>query len=288
MRNRWFPAAIVMLAAALLALPAPGTAKDKPVQSAWAAEPVKVDGLDLEWPAASLASDEDTKVAYGFRNDEKDLYLVFVFNDPKSMSSIDATGLTVFFNAEGKKKKDNGVVFKARRVNAQELVAAWEKEGQIVSDERKRELAARPFYVLYESEVINKKQDKPEAVPPGAVPATPPYFRNALKEKVAVYEIRIPLSRAGQPGGIGVAPGAAIKLGFEWGGMTEDMRKAMMARRAAAGSQAVSMDTSMEDSLRDGDEGIDGGREGSSPFLRGPKKRSFWIDLKLAAAPGGF
>jgi hypothetical protein len=274
--------------AALFALAAPGPAKDKPVPSAWAADAVKVDGLDLEWPAAGLAVDEDTKVAYGFRNDDRDLYIVVVFNDPKSLSSIDATGLAVYFSAEGKKKKDNGVLFKARRVTPQELIAAWEKEGQVVTEERKRELMARPFYVMYESEVINKKRARAEAVPAGGVPASPPYFRNALREKTAVYEFRIPLSRAGQPGGIGIAPGAALKLGFEWGGMTADMRKAMMARRAAMGSQAVSMDTTMsEDSIKDGDERADVGGGGLSDIRRGPKKYSFWIDLKLAAAPGG-
>ncbi|MBN2206187.1 MAG: hypothetical protein JW742_02180 [Candidatus Aminicenantes bacterium] len=266
----------------------PAAAKDAPVRSAWAAEPVKVDGLDLEWTAAELAVDKDTQAAYGFRNDGRNLYLVFIFNDPKSLSSIDATGMTVYSNAEGKKKKDNGIVFKARRVNAQELIAAWEKDGQVVTEERKREIAGRPFYVLYESEVIDKKRSEPGAGDPGAAPAEPPLFRNALKDKIAVYEFRIPLSRAGQPGGIGAAPGAAIKLGFEWGGMTEEMRKAMMARRAAAGSQAATMDTSMEGAIRGGDERADAGRDTSSPFMRGPKKHSFWIDLELAAPPGGF
>lgn len=284
-RTRFVILSALAALALLCALPAPS--KDAPLRSAWAAEPVRVDGVDAEWPPAGLTVDEDTKAAFGFRNDASDLYLVFVFNDPKALSSIDATGLTVYFNAEGKKKKDTGVVFKARRVSAQELVAAWEKEGQVVSEERKRELAARPFYVLYESEVINKKRDAPPAAEPGSVPPAPPVFRTALRDKVAVYEFRIPLSRAGQPGGIGAAPGAGVKVGFEWGGMTEEMRKAMMARRAAAGSQAVSMDTSLDGSLKDGDERADAGRDGASPFMRGPKKHSFWVDLQLAAAPDG-
>ncbi|MCJ7588821.1 MAG: hypothetical protein MUQ00_13110 [Candidatus Aminicenantes bacterium] len=271
----------------LLSFSGIGSAKDKSVQSRWTVEPLKVDGLDLEWTAEALTPEEDMKVSYGFRNDGKDLYLVFVFNDPKYLSSIDATGMTVYFNAEGKKKKDNGIIFRARRVTPQELIAVWEKEGQTLSEERKKELLVRPYYIVYESNVINKNPDKSAPAATEASLSQPPFFRNALKDKVAVYEFRIPLSRTGQPGGIGAAPGAAVKLGFEWGGMTEDMRKAMMARRAAMGSQAVSMDTSMESSIRDGDEGADAGREGPSGFARGPKKYSFWIDLKLAAAQGG-
>jgi len=289
MRNRLFPSIPLIVGMTLLSLAGPGWAKDKAVQSAWAAEAVKVDGLDLDWSTSVLTPEEDMQVSYGFLNDGQDLYLVFLFNDQKYLSSIDATGMTVYFNAEGKKKKDNGVVFKAKRVTAQELIASWEKEGQVVSEERKREIGTRPFYIRYECEAINKKQAETEAVAPGTAAGSPPVFRNALKGKVAVYEFRIPLSRTGQPGGIGTVPGAAIKLGFEWGGMTEEMRKAMMARRAAMGSQAVSMDTSMDaESLGDGDERVDAGRDGSAPFMRGPKKYSFWIDLKLAAAPGGF
>jgi len=58
----------------------------------------------------------------------------------------------------------------------------------------------------------------------------------------------------------------------------------MMARRAAMGSQAGATDTSMEASLRDGDDRADVGGDGPSGFTHGPKKYSFWIDLKLAAA----
>ena len=284
MNNRKLFIILVAVGLMFLSFRGIGLAKDKAVQSQWTAEPLKVDGLDLEWAADALTPEEDMKVSFGFRNDGKDLYLVFIFNDPKYLSSIDATGLAVYFNAEGKKKKDNGVVFRARKVTPRELIAVWEKEGQTVTEERKKELLTRPYYVVYESDVINKKPDKETPAATEASPAQPPVFRNALKGKVAVYEFRIPLGRAGQPGGIGAAPGAAVKFGFEWGGMTEDMRKAMMARRAATGSQAVSMDTSMESSIREGDERVDAGREGPSGFTHGPKKYSFWIDLKLAAA----
>ncbi len=289
MKVSGYPKVFALFGLFSLMVAGPGLAKDKVVVSQWASEPLEVDGLNLEWTADALTSKDDMKVSYAFRNDDKDLYLVFVFNDPKYLSTIDATGMTVYFNAEGKKKKDNGVIFKTKRATPQELIANWEKEGQTVSDERKRELMSRPYYIVFWTDVINKKPDKTTAAAAGTtVSDKPPVFRNGFKDKLAVYEFRIPLSRAGQPGGVGAVPGQTIKFGFEWGGMTEQMRKEMIARRAAMGSQAGAPEVDIDNALGEGDESVDLGQGGPSGFSRGPKQYSFWIDLKLAAAPGGF
>ena len=98
-----------------------------------------------------------------------------------------------------------------------------------------------------------------------------------------VYEFRVPLaSRDVHPAGVGSGPGETIKLGFEWGGMTKEMRAAMMGRDEMPDQSRVSDEDARGERAQD--EGA-----GSSPSLarsvQGPKQYSFWVDLKLAQAP---
>jgi hypothetical protein len=258
-------------------------AKEKSVDSQWSSLPAVIDGLDAEWAGAEMNPAEDIGVSFAFRNDASNLYILFIFDDPKYLSSVDATGLNVYFSGQGKKGKDLGLKFIKKTVSADQLIAALENKGEVLPDDRKAELRMKRTYVLFESDVINKKKQTAQAGQEGVV-SEPPAFRSANKGKTVVYEFRIPLSRAGQPGGIGTEPGKAIKLGFEWGGMTPDMRKAMMARRAAMGSRATATDTSIEGAVNEGSDRADLGSGGpGDSFQRGPKKYSFWVDVSLAA-----
>ena len=87
--------------------------------------------------------------------------------------------------------------------------------------------------------------------------------------------------------GAAAAPGAALKLGFEWGGMTAELRSAYMARMADAGSQARGagggdLGDQLGGGYEGGGEGGMGGGMGGRPDPR-TRKHSFWIDVQLAA-----
>ena len=58
-----------------------------------------------------------------------------------------------------------------------------------------------------------------------------------MRGQAAVYEFKIPLSRVAQAGAA-IQPGSPIKVGFEWGGMTNEIMKNIMAGRASSGSTA--------------------------------------------------
>lgn len=102
------------------------------------------------------------------------------------------------------------------------------------------------------------------------------------KDKVSAYECRIPLGGTPREGGIGIGPGKGIKIGFEWGGMTEEIKKARMAQRTGAETQASPAATDMESRLTGDLESLDMEEDGSSGYSRCPKKYSFWVDVKLA------
>jgi len=92
---------------AIIALCVPGISEDKRVESIWAATPVEIDGLNDEWEGDTLTFEKNVKVDYGFRNDSENLYVLFIFKEPRRfMSTINKTGMTLWLNAEGKKKKN--------------------------------------------------------------------------------------------------------------------------------------------------------------------------------------
>jgi len=277
---------LVLLTAGLLltALAGQGFAKEKTVESKWTGAAMVIDGLDAEWQGEALNTDDDGMADYALRNDGAHLYLLFVIKDPKFLSSINATGLTVYLSPEGKKSKDHGLRFIRRPVPAEQLIASMEKSGELLTEEKKAEMRAKKFYLVFQCEVIDKNPDKKASGAEG-VPAGPPIYRAMTKDKLLVYECRIPLGGAPQAGGVGIGPGKSLRIGFEWGGMTDEMRKARMAQRAAAESQASAAATDMESRLTGDLESIDMESGGPSGYSRSPKKYSFWADVKLADTP---
>ncbi len=95
------------------------------------------------------------------------------------------------------------------------------------------------------------------------------------QQNLLVFEFAIPLKRMmEQTSGAEIEPGKRVKVGFEWGGMTEEM-KAEVKRRSAA----------LERTRSPSSDPMAGGVVGSSVpmgLLSGPKKYSFWVDVQLA------
>ncbi len=239
------------------------------VQSKWAAPPPDIDGQNVEWQGETMALQKNVDVEYALRNDGRNLYILVIFKNPKYLSSIEKTGMTLYASTSGKKDKDFSVRFVRKAVNGEELVAYMEKQGQPLSEERKNQLIGRPQFVIFEATAVNKKGE--DMFPGGPVPEVDlPGFRYGKQEDQVVYEFRVPLCpREIHPAGIGANPGQDIILGFEWGGMTGAMRG-----RSGVGTGA-DMTT----------ERATGRYDGPVPDVsRGPKKYSFWVDAKLASA----
>jgi len=271
-KNKLILGLIQVIALSLLAstvLPAENT-----VQSTWTASPPQIDGQSEEWLGDAMTFEKSVGVDYAFRNDGRNLYVLFIFKDPKFLSSIDMTGITLYANTLGKKDKDWGVKFLKKTVTGEQLIEYMEKMGQPLAEERKKEIKDKPQLVLFTATAVNKKGE--EIFPAGPVQDIDlPGFRIGRQENMVLYEFRIPLvSREVHPAGIGTEPGKDIKIGFEWGGLTKEMRETMRGR--ARGTQTGADMTK---------ETITGTYEGSpSTGPAGPKKYSFWVDVKLAQA----
>ncbi len=274
----------VLIVLAVFVLFHPVLAKEKLVQSTWAAEPAKIDALEEEWSGVALISEEGVGADLAFRNDGDNLYILFIIKNKDFLSTLEATGMTIYYDNLGKKKKDYGLRFFRRQITPDEFMQIIERRGQTLSEEQKEEIRSKPSYVLYDGERIEKKKTSPLDTPLAAG-LKPPAFRYTRKGEATVFEFRIPLSRDSQPAGIGVAAGGTLKIGFEWGGLTKEMQEARLARAASASERSAERDTASEDHARGSETGGFATGGPSSRLSRtGPKKYSFWLDVKLASS----
>jgi hypothetical protein len=244
-------------------------AEEVVIQSVWTDKAPKIDGSADDWADVTPTSWEKGRVNCAFRNSGDSLYVLFVISDPKFRSTIEGTGITLYFNAEGK-NKDYAIHFRKKRISAEEAIALQEKQKPL-TEEQKTQIRAQSVYNLFHSEVINKKAGSP--APELGFSGKPALFRYAPQQKSLVYEFIVPLPRAEEwAAGAGAEAGQAIMVGFEWGGMTEEMRK-MAARQLGASSGIAN-------------EEIDGRERDIVPdHLSGrvPKKYIYWGQLKLAS-----
>jgi hypothetical protein len=285
-----------------------GFAQSGAVQSQWADVPVNIDGLDQDWEGVTFVVDKKSNAEYAFKNDGKNLYILFVFKDAVAKSTIDQLGMKIYYNAEGKKKKAEGLHFMRRSLTPQELVDSLEARGEALTEERKAELLKQPGFVLFEGEPLGFKptgradsvpveaptfraqqaagQKRPQqaAQPAGGRGGTARGGQPGQRGGKSVYEYRIPLDRNPYLGGIGTEPGKSLKLYFEWGGMTKEMRAQAMTRSAEGATSARAGSVDLETSLRGGSESIDSGGGGGGGIRRSStaKKHSFWVDVNLA------
>jgi len=265
---------------AVLVAAVPYFAKDKIIESKWTAMPLQIDGQTAEWAQDVLETSKSEQVSYAFKNDANYLYVLFIFNESKTMSSISATGMTFWINTEGKEKKNYGMRFYPRTITGEMLVKEMEKQGETIAEERKQELlkSKSPFR-LFACDAVNKKGD---VIPhPGKGMAT---FRTGRVGTNTVYEFVIPVTFINDPASktpFDVAK--PFKVGFEWGGMTEEMKKAQAANIGDQGVAARASESNLESQITEGEGRGFNAPDASLTGMRSKFKRyEMWIDLKIA------
>jgi len=269
----------------VLALCAPGIAKKKKeimIESQWAQNPVRIDGMNDDWANSIFNSEKKVKVDYAFMNDAQNLYILFIFKKPTTryISSIDFTGMKILFSPEGKKVKDYGIRFIVKKISADEYIALLEKEIGPASEAKKEQIRANPAYVLYGHEMISKESSE-------GLKLMGPVFRSKRQQGTFIYEFSIPLEKLAELSSeIGAEPGKSIQVGFEWGGMTAEIKKALAARIGDGIAKAQDQKAGGLTSERRAGSGL-GDVESSRSRLEQmrrmrPKKHSFWVSLKLA------
>jgi len=195
--------------------------EDPVAQSQWTSSPPKLDGLAGEWRSDSLLPVEKLDLDYGFRNDDRNLYILLVFKNPKFLSSIDAVGITISGGPGGTKNKNNAVKFVKRILTTDQYISMLENQGAPLTGEEREELRRQPRYPVFAAFAVDKK-GKILSPSGAATNVEPPAFQTRRQENVSTYEFRIPLtSREPCPAGIEAGPGTTISVSFKWGGSAQ-------------------------------------------------------------------
>jgi len=257
---------------------AAGAQQQAAVASAWTNEPVAIDGLKQDWEGVPLIDGKKDGVSYAFRNDGDSLYVLLVIRDPKYRSTIEGTGVTLYLDAKGAKAKGYGILFKRLRLGPEEYIAHLEKRGPLSEDDKAGIRKKAGFY-LYHHQVLDRKGKPFEALNEGL--PRPAVFKYAADGPVMAWEFSVPLARGSElAAGVGAVPGASVAVGFEWGGETEEMRKAA-AKRLREGANTAN--EQVGGGL--GGQSLDSGPRGAGPAAKRmptPKKYMFWTAVKLA------
>jgi hypothetical protein len=275
MRNKIF-ARTFLLSLVILAVCFAGFSKEKAVESMWVGSSLSVDGLDDDWVGDTLNFEKKFEVDYAFRNDADNLYVLFIFKDPVYQSTIKDTGMTLWINTEGKKKKKYGIYFNKRRVTADSVISILEKQKGPLPEAEKNNIRSKPFYFFYQGDVKDKKGKILTPTALGGELAVP-LFRAQAKQKMMVYEFVMSLRILEKLSAKHkMEPGKTVKIGFEWGGLTERMKAQRMARL----EQRLARES--ERKAQEGESQRTGGSSADARLSKGPKKYSFWVDVELA------
>lgn len=280
MRNKIF-ARTLLLSLVVLAVCLAGFSKEETIASMWRGSPLSIDGADDDWAGDTLSFAKMFKVDYAFKNDAENMYVLFIFKDPLFLSTIKDTGMTFWINTEGKKKKKYGITFKMITLPADNLISLLEKQRGPLPEAEKNRIRSKPNYMFYQGDVRDKKGNILTPTALGGELAMP-IFKSQPKQNMMVYEFVMPLRILEKLSAKHkMEPGKTVKVGFEWGGLTERMKAQRMARlkqAAERGSGTKATTTSARegdlDRRSDGDLNLRSGK--------GPKKYLFWVDVSLA------
>lgn len=247
------------------------------IASNWTSTPMYIDGISEDWSGESFHSEKRLSVDYCFRNDGENLYVLFLFKDPQYLSTIKDTGMTLWFNLEGKKKRTYGITFTKKAVSSEVYIAILEQQQGPLSEQEKNSIRANPQYFLHNAKVAGTKS-KETSEASDALEAQNVIFRTERQKEGVVYEFAIPLKRATEESlGIGAEPGKVVKIAFEWGGITPAMKEARLRREAEPEGRPMDPAVTSESWSK----GSSYGR-GMPGELRGPKKYTIWVDVELA------
>ena len=248
------------------------------VKSSWTETPLTIDGLTKDWANETLALENVLNVEYAFLNDGENLYILFIFKDPSKMSSIQQTGMTLWFDITGTRKKEYGLRFQTKMFPTEAYIALLEKQMGPMPEMMKEQLRQKKSHLVFHNQVIDKKGETAIMVTGPNAPA----YKSNLGKDMSVYEFRIPLKKVkAQVVGIGTEPGRTVKIGFEWGGLTKEMKEEMMRMRAEK-SKVSDLSAEISGELKQERDGVSGGYDLAFQFKKGTKKHSFWVDVALA------
>jgi hypothetical protein len=263
------------------------SSKTTEMQSHWSADSIKVDGQVEDWSNTPLTYFEDEQVSLGLRNDDENLYILFRTKSQTWERLIRTSGLTMWLDETGGKKKDFGI----RYIGGLSL-SEMQKTG-IVSErglldslmpEQKQRLIRERETMANQIEVLSEEGKQKIIIP--ADGSRGPAISSAVSQGIYTYELRIPLQdKRGdyyfikpQP------PGQTLGIGLEWGGI--DNLKQMMQQRGEGMEGGGRPPGGIGPGSGGPPGGVGPGGSGpGGPSGQRPERQKIWVKILLALPP---
>ncbi len=241
--------------------------KSQKIPGSWTESEIRIDGKIDDWQNIPVMFYEEEGAAVSFCNDSSWLNIQFRTTDPKWARSIKVSGITLYFDTNGKQNKDFFIKYQGgppMNELMNKLPARMkEKMPHIGSD------PITQFSCYIKNRIIEKPIHTDGSEGPAAAYDTSYGFY--------CYEFRLPLEESTiRYYGLGIEPGKPISIGVEWGAMGD-----MKNSRPDMNERSIGMDG-----------GRGGGRMGGGPRGGGrksnrgemPSKQEVWLQCRLAAS----
>jgi hypothetical protein len=197
--------------------------KNLETESRWADSKIVIDGRTTDWPSVQGVYLSEQNAAFTFNNDGEFLYVLFRTTDLGWAQTIKMTGLTLYFDIKGGKKKDVSICYKGGPTMEQAM-AVQKNSARNASSMPTPPTGQRPGG-MQESQVPSltcsiKDRITDKSVPLGGMAGPAAAFDTC--QGFFTYEFRIPLAAGeGDYYGIGAKPGQIVSVGGIWGDMGE-------------------------------------------------------------------
>lgn len=136
-------------------------AKEELIKSQWLSSIVNIDGSLEDWAEIGVYLDKRVMTECALRNNNETLFILFVLKDRKYFSTIQSSGLTIWFNSDGTKKKNDGLNFLKKMIAAADYINELEQQKSPLSEEDKKKILENPSYVFHLAELITKNNEDP-------------------------------------------------------------------------------------------------------------------------------
>jgi hypothetical protein len=259
----------------LVATTAPLVAKIRLVDSRFTDKPPLLDGKTTDWDSALIQKEDACEVNFAFQNTARNLYVVFTFASPKTITTFAKTGIVLWLDSKNDKNTDFGLRFRKMKLTPDQFIVLWEKQNGPLADDKKAQLRTQPFYIVDRIDRIEK--GKEQTLPLQAPTEATPQYQIDATTGLPSLEFRIPFS---QIAGFTLPVSGHLGVGFEWGGLTAKSQGSLYDMQERSETyERDNLDTENLTEYHDTD-GYSAGRT-RDHFRRPPAKYSFWVEVNL-------
>lgn len=264
--------------------------KSEQFDSHWANSHIKIDGDFSDWENIPARYFEEQDVLMAMANDDDNLYLAFRFRDRKWLMAIRMTGLTIWLNAEGKKKETFGIRYSGGprpKLREGQGFDPDKMRTDMMPTEWRRDMEERMADTLGQFAILNSDWwYKEQSISIDG--SNGPKAKYGFADDMYTYEFSIPFHATEDSYyGLDVKPGTKIAVGLVWGDMGMDE-----FRRGTRPGVGVSMPGIGGGPPNGGMDmppggGMGGGRPGGMGRRGGmdlPEEQKVWFNAKLATS----